>query len=243
MLPWCLFWMACRPLLGLQWPPFEWSGSIGRLVAALGTDLGSALPLALFAAGVVLLGEMGYTRQLIRGAITISVLVGVISYGLVAWVAPTMILRTLVSSDDTMDAWPVTPSEILRDLRYVEANPPEEYRMQGGYPPRFPPNVLRWRLHAPLAGAVFGIVNILLGVLSAQLTVDLQRGRRRNALLAIALGSWIGFLALRVLLNPIGPFDRDGTMTSGIAAAWVPLAWPLAGALLLTYLVQRRRYG
>lgn len=175
MLPWCLFWMACRPLLGLQWPPFEWSGSFGRLVAALSADLATALPLALFAAGVVLLREMGFTRQLIRGAITISIVVGAISYGLVAWVAPIMIHRPLDSSDETMDAWPVTPSEILRDLRYVEANPPEEYSMQAGYPPRFPPNVLRWRLHAPLAGAVFGMVNILLGVLSAQLTVDVKR--------------------------------------------------------------------
>ena len=26
MLPWCLFWVACRPLLGLRWPPFDWSG-------------------------------------------------------------------------------------------------------------------------------------------------------------------------------------------------------------------------
>ena len=123
MLPWCLFWMAARPLLGLQWPPFEWSGSFGRLVAALSADLATALPLALFAAGVVVLREMGFTRQLIRTVITASIVVGAISYGLVAWVAPTMIHRTLVSSDDTMDAWPVTPSEILRDLRYVEANP------------------------------------------------------------------------------------------------------------------------
>ncbi len=142
-----------------------------------------------------------------------------------------------------MDASPVTPPEILRDLRYVEANPPEEFSLEAGYPSRIPPNVLRARLHYPVATAVFGIVNVLLGVLAARLTVDLRRGRRRNALLAIGLASWIGFVALQILLGPVRPFLRDGTMTSGIAAAWLPLLFPLAVALLLTYLVRRRRYG
>lgn len=117
MLPWCLFWMAARPLLGLEWPPYEWSGTFGRLVAALVADLASALPLAMFAAGVALLREMGYTRRLGRTLITTGIVIGALSYWLGAWVRPTMIHGSLVSSDETVDAGPVTPLEILRDLR------------------------------------------------------------------------------------------------------------------------------
>lgn len=243
MLPWCLFWVAGRPLLAGRWPPLEWSASFDLWLAAASLDLGVALPLALFAAGVVLLREMGFTPRLHRIVVTVSILVGVISYGLGAWVAPPLQHRVMSSPDDTMGGvWLTTPTRILRHLRAVEANPPEEY---GFGPSDFqpPPNVLRWWLHLWPSTAAFGILNILLGVLSAQLTVDLRRGRRRNTLLAIGLGSWIGFLVLRILLSPIEAFLKDGTMTSGIAAAWVPLLLPLAQALLLQYLVRRRRYG
>ena len=91
--------------------------------------------------------------------------------------------------------------------------------------------------------AVFGLVNVLLGTWSAALTVDLARGRRRNALLAIGVMGGMAFFACVVLASPIALFLRDGTMRSGVGAAWGPLLLPVVQAFLLMYLVRRRRYG
>ena len=90
---------------------------------------------------------------------------------------------------------------------------------------------------------VFGLINVLLGVLAAELTVDLTRGRRRNACLGIGLAGAIAFVACFFAAAPGPALARGGTMLPGIVAAWAPLAIPVAEALLLAHLVQRRRYG
>ena len=103
--------------------------------------------------------------------------------------------------------------------------------------------MLLWRLHHPLAFAVFGIANVLLGLLASELTVDLSNRVRRNVRLAIGVGGGIIFLVCVVVASPVEPFLRDGTMRSGIASAWVPLLIPLIEGLVLRHLVRIRRYG
>ena len=95
---------------------------------------------------------------------------------------------------------------------------------------------------APAAMAVFGIINVLLGVLAARLTVDLNRRAQRNSRLAIGVIGGIAFFGCLVLASPVEPFLRDGTMRSGIIGAWGPLVFPLAEAFVLLHLVRRREH-
>jgi hypothetical protein len=136
-----------------------------------------------------------------------------------------------------------TPVGILRNLEFVQSNPPPRYRLRTSAPQEFPPNVLLWRLHQPLALAVFGIANVLLGLLASELTVDLSNRVRRNVRLVIGVGGGIAFLVCVVVASPVEAFLRDGTMRSGIASAWLPLLIPLIEALVLRHLVKSRRYG
>lgn len=246
MLPFLLF-AVVRPLLPLQWPPYEWSGSFLMWLEAVVHDTAFVLPFALFAAGVVLARQLGRSRRLVRAAATVGLLIGAVSYVLAAWVEPEITERSRAGNRpeaaDTIGFRPRTPLGVVRNLRFVEANPPEEYSMRIEVPQLYPPNHLRWELHSPVAMAVFGLLNVLLGVLSAGLTVDLTRGRRRNACLAIGFVGCCAFTACAVLTVPSIALVRGRTMLPGIVAAWLPLALPLAEAMLLAYLVRRRRYG
>ena len=246
MSPFLLF-VAVRPLLSQQWPPYQWSESFLVWLAAATWDAALILPFALFAAGVVLARLLGWSRQLLLAAATAGMLVGAVSYGLAAWVGPELTHRLPDGSgpkaEDAHGFRPRTPIGIARNLRFVESNPPEEHSLSITTPHLHPPNLLRWELHSPVAMSVFGIVNVLLGVLSAALTVDLTRGRRRNACLAIGLVGGLAFFACVVVTAPSLAFIGGRRMLHGTAAAWIPLALPLAEALLLAHLVRRRRYG
>ena len=93
----------------------------------------------------------------------------------------------------------------------------------------------------PIAVAVFGLLNTFAGVLAAQLTENLGRGPRRNTLLALGVLGGLAFFGILALAAPIEPFLRDGTMRSGVVAAWIPLVVP---SLLTTVLygIARKRY-
>lgn len=247
VLPWCLLFVAAKPLLGLRWLPPEWSGSFLRWLWFATSDIAFILPFLAFAGGVALKDTLGYSRRVIRAGLVFGIVVGTLCYSLGAWVAPVVdhlnLAGVAAKTADARSFGPRTPRGILDNLRFVEANPPDEYSLRLGNPERSPPNILRWELHLPLAIAVFGLVNVFLGVLSAELTIDLKRGRRRNALMAIGLAVAILFQGFQVVIAPIAPFTAAGTLRSGTLAAWLPLVGPLAGCVLLTYLVRSRRYG
>ena len=245
MLPWYLLLVVGRLLL--LWPPFEEDASFVRWLWLFANDTALVLPFLLFAAGVALARKLGYSRRLLRASAVVGISVVAASYGLGAWLAPELDDRYLTSlGADTQDMRqfaPRTPVEIVRNIRFVEAFPPEEYALRASTPDRFPPNVLRWELHVPVAFAAFGLINLLIGVRSAELTARLTRGGRRNARVAIGVLGGMAFFGCHILAGPAEPFLRDGTMRSGVAAAWIPLALPAAEAVMLGFLVRARRYG
>ena len=247
MLLWWLALVATKPLLSFRWPPFEWSGGLVRFLRTIVDDTGFVLPFLVFAGAVALRNRCGFSGRVVRATAVLGIATSAVSYVLAAWVAPTIHDRELAlygpETTDVRRFGPRTPVGILRNLRFVEANPPGEYGLGVAEPERFPPNVLRWELHLSATVGLFAIVNALLGVLAADLTVDLRRGNRRNARLAIGLMSGIAFLGIVLLTEPTGLFLLSGELRSGIVAAWIPLLLPMAGCLLLVYLVRSRRYG
>ena len=245
MLPWLLLLVVGN--LFLIWPPLEGDATLLRWMWMFTKHTAFVLPFVLFAAGVTLWWKIGYSWRVLRVGALVGISVVAASYLLGSWLAPELADRSLASlepsTENTRRFGPQTPVGVARNLRFVEANPPEEYSLRADTPHRFPPNVLRWTLHSPVVLAVFGLFNVLIGVLSAELTVGLARGSRRNARIVIGvLGGW-AFYACYVLAGPVEPFLRDGTMRSGVAAAWAPLVLPAAECLVLGYLVRRRRYG
>lgn len=244
LLPFLLF-VAVRPSLALLYPPNELARSLPYWLLAATADLVFILPFALFATGVVLARKLGRSRRLFGAIATVGIAISAVSYVLGAWVQPVMTDRWLGAHAESvaLGFTPRTPVGIARHLQFVEANPPEEYGLRNDAPHQWPPNVLRWELHARVAMVFFGLINVLLGVLAAELTVDLTRGRRRNVCLAVGLVGTIAFLLCFAGLSPGPAFARGWTMLPGIVAAWTPLAVPVAEALVLGYLVRRKMYG
>ena len=245
MLPWYLLLVVGK--LVFTWPPVEGEASVMRWLWMFAHDTALVLPFLLFAAGVALGRRVGYSRRVLRASTVVGISVVAVSYGLGAWLAPELDDRYLASlgaeTEDMRQFGPQTPVGIVRNIRFVEAFPPEEYSLRASTPDRFPPNVLRWELHVPVAFAAFGLINLLIGVRAAELTADMTRGNRRNTRVAIGILGGMAFFACHILVGPVGSFLRDGAMRSGVAAAWTPLALPAAEALLLAFLARARRYG
>jgi len=247
ILPWCVLFVAAWQLLPPHWPPYAWSGSFLRWLYFTLNDLSLGLPFALFAAGVTVARRLGHSRRALRATAMVGIAVGSISYLMDAWAVPIvqdMRIEALgADSDHNRRFGARTPAGILRNLRFVEANPPGEYSLRISEAERFPPNILRWHLHYPIAMAIFALVNVFLGLLAAELTVDLKRGARRTALLAFGVLGGIAFFAALVLSAPTEPFLSRGEFRSGVLTAWLPLSVPLAEGLVLVYLTRSRRYG
>ena len=245
ILPWLLLLVIGNLLL--TWPPLLGDVTLLGWIWLCTEHTAFLLPFLLFAAGVTLWRKLGYSRRVLRVGALVGMSMVAASYLLASWVAPELDDRYLAArgaaTEDTRRFGPRNPVGLVRNLRFVEANPPAEYNLRADAPHRSPPNVLRWELHSPVALAVFGLLNVILGVLSAELTVGLARGGRRSARIAIGVLGGAAFFACHVLAGPVAPFLRDGTMRSGVAAAWVPLLLPAAEGLILGYLVRRRRYG
>ena len=246
VLPWYLLFVVGMLLLDFGWPPHAWSGFFTRLLWRVTEDTALVLPFLLFGAGVALGSVRWHTRRLMQVALGIGISVSAVAYGLGAWAAPVVHDQVLASREaETVDIrrfGPRTPVGVLENLRYAEGNPPMEYSLNVSAPHLSPPNVLRWELHGPAAMAVFGVINVLLGVLAAKLTVDLNRRAQRNSRLAIGVIGAIAFFGCLVLASPVEPFLRDGTMRSGILGAWGPLFFPLVEASVLLHLVRRREH-
>ncbi len=246
VLPWFLLIIVALQFGGLRWPPWEWSQPFLSWMWSVTNGTALVLPFLLFPAGVALAKALGHSRRAFRTAIGVGVLVAACTYVLDAWVEPVVYHHALAAQGTEtahVEKFGLdTPVGIARNLRYVEANPPQQYHLSVERPEQHPPNVLRWLLHQPVAMAAFGLTNVMLGMLAAQLTVGFRSPIRRNTLFAIGAGSGIAFFLLLIATSPIPPFLRDGTLHSGVAGAWLPLSLPIGETLLLYYLVGKRRY-
>ena len=247
ILPWCVLFVAASPLLQFRWPPYAWSGSFLRWAASTLNDLSLVFPFALFAAGGVIARKLGHSRRALRFALVAGLALGSVTYVTDAWLSPTVSHQYFASlgsaTENVRQFGARTPVGELRNLRYVEENPPDQYSLSIESIERHPPNILRWRLHLPIVMGIFGLINVFLGLLAAELTVDLKRGVRRTALLGYGILGGIAFFAAVVLAAPIQPFLDNGEFRPGVPAAWLPLSVPLAEGLLLVYLTRSRRYG
>ena len=233
-------------LLLLQFQEWrEGSGSVIWWVWSVVDRISLVLPFALFASGVALLRVLRSSRRFARAVLFFGITLGTLSYVLAGWVEPTLQHRYLVGTGPAnavrTQFGPETPAGLLQHLRFIEENSPVEYSLDVDTADQRPPNVLRWVLHRPAALAVFGLVNVLLGVLAAILTANLRRPSRRSARVAIGVFGGILFFVCMGIASPIEPFLRDGTLRSGVLSAWGPLALPLTEALLLCYLIRRKR--
>ena len=242
--PWCL--VAAGSLVLLQLTVWrDGTDSVLWWLWSAVDRIALVLPFALFASGVALRRAVRNSARLLRTAVRVGIATSALSYVLAGWIEPAVHHRYLVSTGSETAArtqfGPQTPVGLLRNLRFIQEDPPGEYSLSVDTPGQHPPNVLRWRLHQPVAMGVFGLVNVLLGVLTAQLTADLRRRFRRNARVAIGVLGAIAFFASMGIASPIEPFLRDGTLRPGVPSAWAPLALPLTEALLLGYLIRRRR--
>lgn len=251
ILPWCLLLVLAQPLLMLRWSPIQ-SVTLLRRFSFFLTDLSFLLPFVMFAGGVAIRDRLGYSGRAARFALVLGAAASVLCYSLDAWALPLVERRSLIDRGpeiaETRQFGTRTPVGLLRNLRFVEANPPDEYSLAVDLPDQHPPDLLLWQFHLPVAVAVFALVNLFLGVLAAEFTFDLRPGRRRNALLAIGVLGAVAFIAVSVLTAipqhtpPMREFPTDVDLPSGILAAWSVLALPLAQCVLLAYLVRRRRY-
>jgi len=212
-----------------------WSG--WTWLAYLASMLGLMLPFAAFAGGVAIRGRNAAAGSIATAALA-GLVIGLASYPLSEVVRPLADYAALADESDLADMRPFgpsTPAGKLRQLRFVEANPPEQYRV--GHVTRTPPNRVRFLLHIPLALAVFSVLNCMLGLYASRLTATLRAASRRNGCLAIGLAGGLGFFAAAFAASHP---NRDWVAVSGVAAAWLPLAVPLLEAMVLGVIVRYR---
>lgn len=245
VLPWLALLVLLRPAATPEWPPYAWSGSLTRWASVVVGDIGLLLPFLLFAGGSALVRVGGLSRRVVRIAIGIGIAAAVLAYLCSAVFRPTLVHRSMTQQVENLEEvqpfGPYTPAGLVRNLRFVEQNPPQEFSLSTDQLRRRPPNVLVWELHRPIAVAVFGIINLFLGMLAAEATVGMRRPRQWNTRLALGVVGAIAFHSLMEMGSPIQSFLQGDPMKSGILAAWCPLALPVTQALLLGYLVWRRR--
>ena len=245
ILPWLFLFVLVRPLLAPGWPPFEWMGSIGRWAASAIGDFGLFLPFLLFAAGSALVRVLGLSWRLVRVAATVAVVLSSLAYSCYAVLAPIVVHRSQAEEirgfEERHRFGPYTPVGLVRNLRFVQTNPPTDHSLGTDELRRRPPNVLLWELHRPITMAVFGIVNVLLGILATEATARMNRPAQWNARLGIGVAGAIAFYALMEMMSPVHSALRGDPIPSGILRAWTPLLLPVTEALLLGFLVWSRR--
>lgn len=215
--------------------PQPWSGP--GWLAYVADKLGLFLPFAAFAAGVTIWKRSPAARRT-GVAVLAGLVIGAASYASSEIVSPLADYTALAGDPDLADTrpfGPTTPAGTLRQLRFVEANPPEQYRL--GDLARTPPNRIRLLLHIPLALVAFSVLNGLLGLHASRLTAGLRPPSRRNGRLAIGLTGGLAFFGAAVVASHPG---RDWVVVSGVAAAWLPLAVPLLEAVAIGAILRLR---
>lgn len=232
-----LFGMALVfSLLTTQFESGSWSaGAVFAHSAALS---GLLIPFTTFVFGVATVCRVRGTC--LRTAVILGIAAGALSYGALAYVHPILEFRHDVESGaDELRRFPFgprTPAGILRNRAAVLADPPAQYSFSTELPLAQPPNLLTQFLFLPLVLGTFAVLNALLGLLTGELTQDLPPPRRRNARWAVGL---FGGIAFFVALDLSESWVRSSIEVSGVLAAWLPLALPLAEALLLVWLIRR----
>ena len=243
--PWLLLFAAVRAVLSaFVWPPIAppsswyWLGLAAR-------DGMLVLPFVMFAAGVSIMHHAASLRWALVNGVAVGLAAAALVYALGAWTSPLASHRDRLSraTADSGEFEPRTPPNVVAHLRLVEGNPPAAYSLRVEEPARFPPNVLRWELHDPIARAVLAPITLALGVLTASVTLNAARGRRRNLLLATGIGSATVSVAVAVLLHPHTAFLDSGEIVSGVAAAWAPIGPQLLCAALLALHARVRTVG
>lgn len=245
VLPWLALLVLVRPLATPEWPPFAWSGSLSRWVAGVIGDVGLFVPFLLFAGGSALVRVLGFSRRLVRIAVVGGFFAAALAYGCTAIFKPILAHRTLAERlpdiEEVQPFGPDTPAGLVRNLRFVEQNPPTEFSLSTDQTRNRPPETLVWALHRPIALAVFGIINLFLGALAAEATARMGRPAQWNTRLAIGVFGAVAFFLLQEMGSPIQSFLRGDAMGSGALAAWGPMALPVAEAFLFGFLVWKRR--
>ncbi len=214
--------------------PQPWSGQMW--LAYVAGRLGIVLPFAAFAGGVAI-WERNPAAGRTRVAVLAGLVIGLASYASSEVVSPLADYAALAGEPDLAEIRPFgprTPAGKLRQLRFVEANPPEQYRM--GDMTRTPPNGIRLLLHLPLVAVAFSVLNSVLGLQAARLTTALRTPSRRNGRLAIGLAGGLAFFGAVFVAGQPG---RDWVALSGAVAAWLPLAVPLLEAMVLKAMIYR----
>lgn len=215
--------------------PQPWSGQMW--FAYVADRLGLFLPFAAFAGGVTIWGR-GPAAGRTGVAVLAGLVIGLASYALSEIVSPIADHAARAGDPDLAEIRPFgprTPAGRLRELRFVEANPPEQY--SPGDMARTQPNRVRLLLHIPLALVAFSVINSLLGLQASRLTASLRTPSRRNGRLAIGLAGGLAFFGAAVVASHPG---RDWVVVSGVTAAWLPLAVPLLEAVAIGAIVRLR---
>ena len=217
--------------------PQPWSGLMW--LAYVADLLGLLLPFAAFAGGVAI-----WRRSSAAGRTWVAVLaglvIGVASYASSEIVNPLADHAALAGDPDLAEMRPFgprTPAGRLRELRFLEANPPGQDNP--GDTARAAPNRVRLLLHMPLALLAFSVINCVLGVRASHVTGALRPPSRRNGRLAIGLAGGLAFFGAAVFASHPG---RDWVVVSGVAAAWLPLAVPLLEAVALAAVTRHQDY-
>lgn len=220
-------------------PGGEWS-----LWWILDTVVGAAgiiLPLAAFAGGVAALAHRGLDRKAVVRAVLAALTVSLVTYGLNAYAQPMAEYTEAASRGIDVSTQrpfgPTTPSGLLRQRAYIRANPPDSYSFDIGRPFDRPPNWLTFELYFSAAWAVLAVLSTLLGLLTAGVTTGLSPPVRRHARWALGLVlSVLSFIAADVCAS----VARRSLTASGLVWAWLTLAVPLAGLILLGLIWRRR---
>ena len=212
--------------------PQPWSG--WAWLEYLAGRLGFILPFAAFAGGVAI-WRRGPAVGSIWVAVWAGLVIGLAGYASSEIVGPLANYAALADEPDVADVRPFgpsTPAGKLRQLRFVDANPPEQYSL--GDAARTPPNYVRLLLHLPVALVVFSVLNCMLGLYATRMMSTLRSATRRNGCLAIGLAGGLGlFAAVFVAAHP----NRDWVSVSGVAAAWLPLTIPLLEAMVFGVII------
>lgn len=215
--------------------PQPWSGQmwLGQVTGLAGF----ILPFAAFAGGAAIRAGRLDRRGTVIAALA-GFVIGLAGYASAEVVSPLADYAALAGDPDVAEMRPFgprTPAGTLRQLSFIEANPPQAYRV--GDPARTPPNRVLLLFHVPIAFVVFAVLNCILGHYVARLTDALRAPSRRNVRLATGLAGGLAFFGAAFLAGHPG---RDWVAVSGVAAAWLPLAVPLVEALVLATIIRHR---
>lgn len=200
------------------------------------------LPFGAFGGGAAVGHRTSVWREAARGLWSALALLMLTTYVLSAYAEPiadqARRTRSLpaAAAVDSLGAW--TPGVLLRLRDRAERQPVHSYSYSANPPLTYPPNWLTFGLHLPLAQALFGFLNSVIGFLVGRLTLGLPPPSRLNMRWAIGLATGLVFFLVQALALQ---WVRASHTVSAVAAAWSPLLLPAVEILLMMLLLRRRQ--